>query len=46
MVVVSDGKEYNAIQVGTVMTHPAYRHQGLAAKLMNHIIEKYEKNYD
>lgn len=46
MVVVSEGKEYNAIQLGTVMTHPAYRHQGLAAKLMNHIIKKYEKNYD
>lgn len=46
MVVVSDGMEYNAIQVGTVMTHPAYRHQGLAAKLMDHIIKKYEQNYD
>jgi GNAT superfamily N-acetyltransferase len=46
MVVVSDGKEYNAIQLGTVMTHPDYRHQGLAAKLTNHIIKKYEKDYD
>lgn len=46
MVVVSDGEEYNAIQVGTVMTHPDYRHQGLAAKLMNHIIQKYKQHYD
>ncbi|EJR92246.1 MULTISPECIES: GNAT family N-acetyltransferase [Bacillus cereus group] len=28
------------------MTHPDYRHQGLATKLMNHIIKKYEKDYD
>lgn len=46
MFVISNGKEYKAIQVGTVMTHPGYRHQGLAAKLMNHIIETYEKDYD
>ncbi|UNK16398.1 GNAT family N-acetyltransferase [Paenibacillus sp. N3/727] len=46
MTVVSNGKEYKAIQVGTVMTHPDYRNQGLSGKLMNHIIEKYEKEYD
>ncbi|WP_409346169.1 GNAT family N-acetyltransferase [Paenibacillus sp. MBLB4367] len=46
MVLTSNGKEYRAIQVGTVMTHPDYRYQGLATKLMNHIIEKYEKDYD
>lgn len=46
LVVVSNEEEYNAIQVGTVMTHPDYRHQGLAAKLMNHIIHKYEQHYD
>lgn len=46
MVLTSNGKEYAAIQIGTVMTHPDYRNQGLAAKLMNHIIEKYEKEYD
>ncbi|AJS57886.1 GNAT family N-acetyltransferase [Paenibacillus sp. IHBB 10380] len=46
MIVTSNGKEYKAIQLGTVMTHPDYRHQGLAVKLMNHIIEKYEKDYD
>lgn len=46
MVVICNGKEYKAIQVGTVMTHPDYRHKGLAARLMNIIIEKYEKEYD
>ncbi|MEB9735185.1 GNAT family N-acetyltransferase [Bacillus cereus] len=46
MNVISNGKEYKAIQLGTVMTHPDYRHQGLATKLMNHIIKKYEKNYN
>lgn len=46
MAVVANGKEYNAIQVGTVMTHPDYRNQGLSGKLMEHIIEKYEKEYD
>ncbi|MGE6515996.1 GNAT family N-acetyltransferase [Lysinibacillus sphaericus] len=46
MVVIVNGKEYKAIQLGTVMTHPDYRHQGLTAKLMNHIIKKYEKDCD
>ncbi|RUT45454.1 GNAT family N-acetyltransferase [Paenibacillus anaericanus] len=43
---VSNGKEYTAIQVGTVMTHPDYRNQGLSGKLMNHIIKKYEQEFD
>ncbi|HWI48144.1 MAG TPA: GNAT family N-acetyltransferase [Rummeliibacillus sp.] len=46
MTIVSNGKEYHAIQVGTVMTHPDYRNQGLSKKLMDHIIEQYEKEYD
>src|SRR5690606_33968511 len=46
MTVISNEKEYKAIQVGTVMTHPDYRNQGLAAELMNKIIEIYEKEYD
>lgn len=46
MTLVSNGKEYKAIQVGTVMTHPDYRNQGLSGKLMNHIIEVYEQEYD
>ncbi|WP_440119564.1 GNAT family N-acetyltransferase [Paenibacillus sp. QZ-Y1] len=46
MTIVSNGKEYRAIQVGTVMTHPDYRNQGLSGALMNHIVEKYEEEYD
>ncbi|WP_277587142.1 GNAT family N-acetyltransferase [Psychrobacillus antarcticus] len=46
MTLVSNGKEYKAIQVGTVMTHPDYRKKGLSGKLMNHIIDKYEKECD
>jgi GNAT superfamily N-acetyltransferase len=46
MIITSNGKEYKALQIGTLMTHPDYRYQGLAGKLMNHIIDKYEKEYD
>ncbi|MFA6941771.1 MAG: GNAT family N-acetyltransferase [Clostridiaceae bacterium] len=28
------------------MTNPDFRNRGLAAALINHIIEKYEKEYD
>lgn len=33
-------KEY--IQIGTVMTDPAFRNQGLAKKLMKHVMAQYE----
>lgn len=46
MTLVANDKEYQAIQVGTVMTHPDYRHQGLSGKLINVIIDRYEKEYD
>lgn len=46
MTVAVNSEDYKAIQVGTVMTHPNYRHKGLAKKLMNDIIDKYEKQYD
>ncbi|GIN87434.1 GNAT family acetyltransferase [Heyndrickxia sporothermodurans] len=42
MNVVINGVEYKGIQVGTVMTHPDYRHKGFAGKLMDYIIDKYE----
>ena len=34
------------IQIGTVMTDESYRKRGLAAKLMKHVIQKYEKECD
>lgn len=46
MNIVIHQKEYHAIQIGTVMTHPDYRNQGLSGKLMNHILAKYEHQCD
>ncbi|MDM5279868.1 GNAT family N-acetyltransferase [Paenibacillus silvae] len=40
------GEKHKAIQVGTVMTHPDYRKQGLSARLMNKVLEEYENKYD
>ena len=34
------------VQIGTVMTDEGYRRQGLAAKLMKHVIEEYEQECD
>lgn len=34
------------IQIGTVMTDESYRKHGLAARLMKHVIEEYEKECD
>ncbi|WP_375102789.1 GNAT family N-acetyltransferase [Paenibacillus sp. RS8] len=46
MTIVLNQTEYHAIQIGTVMTHPDYRMQGLSRKLIDHIIAKYEHEYD
>lgn len=37
-----DGKRMSAVQIGTVMTHPDYRKQGLSAKLLNKVLKAYE----
>ncbi len=34
------------VQLGTVMTDESYRKQGLAAKLMKHVIDEYERECD
>lgn len=46
MTIILNQKEYKAIQIGTVMTHPNYRMQGLSRKLIDHIIAKYEHECD
>jgi len=46
MDLVVEGQKKKAIQLGTVMTHPDHRNQGLSASLINHIIEKYGNEYD
>ncbi len=46
MDLIYQGNDYRALQIGTVMTHPDYRNQGLAQELINHVISKYEQDYD
>ncbi|WEG13501.1 GNAT family N-acetyltransferase [Pullulanibacillus sp. KACC 23026] len=43
---VIEGEEKRAIQIGTVMTHPDYRNQGLSKRLMNRVLKEYENHYD
>ncbi|OGO79358.1 MAG: hypothetical protein A2Y23_01070 [Clostridiales bacterium GWB2_37_7] len=42
MTLIINGKEQKAIQIGTVMTDPDYRRQGLAYQLMKKILEDYD----
>lgn len=44
--IIINGKSYHAIQIGTVMTDEKYKKQGLARKLMEHILEKYKDACD
>lgn len=39
-------EEKTWLQLGTVMTHPDYRHQGLSRWLMDKIFEEWEGKYD
>ncbi len=41
MTLILNGKLYNAIQVGTVMTAAAHQKQGLAGRLMKHLLRVY-----
>ncbi len=43
---MQNGSERYYVQIGTVMTDEACRRQGLAAKLMEHVIEEYEQECD
>lgn len=43
---VVDGKVKKHLQIGTVMTDPDYRNQGLSAKLLQKVIEDFEDDYD
>ncbi|QJB39115.1 GNAT family N-acetyltransferase [Chitinophaga oryzae] len=40
------GQEKTWLQLGTVMTHPDYRHQGLSRWLMDKIFEEWAGKYD
>ncbi|EAE8346935.1 GNAT family N-acetyltransferase [Listeria monocytogenes] len=46
MNLIYQGEDYSALQIGTVMTHPDYRGEGLAKKLLDHVVAKYEGQYD
>lgn len=46
MSVIIDGQTYRAVQIGTVMTDQAYQRKGLAAKLMQHIMDQYKNECD
>ena len=46
MTFLQNGVERNYIQIGTVMTDEAYRRQGLAKKLMEHVIKQYKDDCD
>jgi ribosomal protein S18 acetylase RimI-like enzyme len=37
------GQVHQIVQLGTVMTDPAYRHLGLAGKLMQHVLSVYQE---
>jgi GNAT superfamily N-acetyltransferase len=44
--IIVNGEIKKAVQIGTVMTHPEYRNKGLSARLMNKVLEEYEKTVD
>lgn len=43
MTVHHQGQKKQAVQIGTVMTHPDYQQQGLAGKLMDHVVKHYDQ---
>ena len=42
MTLVIEGIEKQALQIGTVMTHPDYRKRGLASQLMKEVLKDYK----
>jgi len=42
---IINNKKVKALQIGTVMTHPNFRGDGLAGKLTRYVLEKYEGLY-
>lgn len=46
MNLVLEGNRKNALQIGTVMTHPDYQKRGISKELMNIVLNEYEKEYD
>ncbi|SFS40842.1 GNAT family N-acetyltransferase [Paenibacillus sp. 453mf] len=45
MDIILNNQVYSAIQIGTVMTDPEYRNQGLSRRLMEIVMEEYQTRY-
>lgn len=45
MHLILDGKREEAIQIGTVMTHPDFQKRGLSRDLMEKVLADYEREY-
>lgn len=43
---VIEGKQYTALQIGTVMTNPQYQGRGLSKQLMNEVLATYAETID
>lgn len=46
MDIIIEGKNYKAIQIGTVMTEEQYENLGLARKLMEYVMDEYKDSVD
>lgn len=46
MDLIIEGQKKTALQLAGIMTHPDHRNKGLSASLINHILEKFENEYD
>lgn len=46
LTLILEGQRRKALQIGTVMTHPAYQRRGLSKALMQAVLDAYEANYD
>ena len=46
MELIMAGERHKAIQIGTVMTDPEYRRQGLAFELLSKVLEDYDNTYN
>jgi len=46
MLIVLNGQSHNVLQISAVMTHPAFRGQGLSRYLMNHVMDHYQGQFE
>lgn len=46
LTLILEGQRRNALQIGTVMTHPAYQRKGLSKALMQVVLDAYETDHD